>query len=360
LAGSGPSALTYPTSPATKQTPNTIASAAAAKPSAPGSTVPPANLMTQNTGDKAMAAGFAAPGATAPGATIPGAKPPVAGTAAGMNGYATGPYNTFGQGGAANSLATAGVPARPATPPNSQLSSATPGAAAGYAAQNPYGSQAAYAPPPPASAGLPSSQAYGGGVANGLYGGRPSVAPAMAAVPSQSGSPGSMGQQTGVGQFGPPASSAPNAYASANPAAMPGANPMSYPVNGGSYNPVGSSGPAMSAPNAFAQSSPTNPGMNSPSMTGGFAAPGSQPSFSTPGGTAAVPAQTAAYSTASPNNAATASYRPGSTSRTTGYNFGQPGNTQPTGVPSTSSTPYTANGMSNPGYSIPPNSGLNR
>lgn len=362
LAGSGPSALTYPTSPASKQNPNTIASAAAGKPATPGTATPPANLMAQGSVDRTATPSYSAPTGTA--ATAPGYKTPATGAAAGMNGYATGPYNTFGQTGAASTLATAGAPSRPATPPANQVTPGTPSTATGYASSNPYAPTNPYAPPAGSTAGLPSSQAYGSGVAsNGVYGGRPSIAPAIAAAPSTT-TPGSFAAPANSAPFGTPGlgtPSAPNGYASATPPSMPGTTPMNFPVNGGTYNPVGSAGPAMSAPDSFAQSS-----QGSPSMNGGFAMPTSQPSFGPTGSMTSVPAQTAGYATASTNNASTASYRPGSTSRSTGYNFAQQGNapgqgnSPVVGAPNFSSSPYTASGTSNPGYSLPPSSTLNR
>ncbi len=353
LSGSGPSSLTYPTSPATKQTPNAIASAAAGKSAVPSATTPPANLIAPGSSDRSTGTpSYSAPSAVAN--STPGYRPPTAGAAAGMNGYATGQYNTFGQAGAANSLAAVGAPARPATPP---AGPAVPGTATGYAASNPY------APPAGQGAGLPSSQAYGSGVAsNGVYGGRPSVAPAIAAAPGMAAP-----AMAAPGSFGPPSSTAPgsfagmapNAFASTNPSTIPNAGQMNLPVNNGSYNPVGSAAPSMSAPNSFAQSAPANPSMN-----GGFAMPTSPPSLVPSSGMASVPAQTAGYTMGSPNSAATASYRPGSTSRPTGYNFAQQGGAAGQGnaavagaQPSFTSTPYTA---SNPGYSLPPSSTLNR
>jgi hypothetical protein len=339
--------------------------------------------MAQGSSDRTAATPSYSSPTTAANST-PGYKPPTAGAAAGMNGYATGPYNTFGQAGAASSLATSGAPARPATPPSAP---GTPGTAAGYAASNPYAPANPYAPPAGQSVGLPSSQAYGSGVAaNGVYGGRPSVAPALAAAPGMA-APGMAAPGMAVpgmaapgmaaaGSLGMPPNPAlggaaavpPNAFASSNPTAMPNAGQMNFPINGGTYNPVGSAGTAMpagaamSAPNGFAQSAPTNPGMN-----GSFAMPTSQPNFAPPGGMQSVPAQTAGFAMNSPSNAATASFRPGSTSRSTGYNFSQQGsapgqgNTAVAGAqPNFTSTPYTASGANNPGYSLPPSSTLNR
>ncbi len=350
LAGSGPSSLTYPESPATKQHPTAIASAAAGKAPMSSTATPPASgAMAQFNGAKTMPAAYGAPSAT--GAPVAGYKPPATGTAAAANGYATGPYNTSGQAGAAGSLATAGAPARantaPASPAN-QFTPGVPGPAAGYAASNPY------APPPGVNTGLPSNQAYGGGLAASSYGGRPAVAPAVSGVPPQQ-NPASMGQFASAGQpnvpsFNPTAT--PVGFAASTPPASQNPNPMTTPMPGGMYSPVGTAG----APNGYAQSAPSNPAMG-----GGFSMPNAQPNYgATGGGMGQVPAQMATYSNASPSNLSTASYRPGSTSRTTGYNFASQGTPQVAGAPASNGPAYTAGGNSNPGYSLPPSSTLNR
>ncbi len=351
LAGSGPSSLTYPESPASKQTPMAVASAAAGKaPMASTGAPGTANAVTQFGGAKTTPAAFGSPSIT--GSPVAGYKPPASGAAATANGYQTGPYNTYGQAGAAGALATAGAPARPNGAPANQFSPSAPGTATGYAASNPY------APPPGANPGLPSSQGYGGGLAASSYGAKPSTMPAMPGAPAQQ-PPANMGQFASSGQpsiptFNP--SATPVGFAAASPVGTHGANPMTNPMPGGQYSPVGTSGSPASAPNGYAQSAPGNPAMG-----GAFSMPNAQQGYGAPNGTGQVPAQTAGFSNAASNNLSTASYRPGSTSRPTGYNFAPQGSSQVAGASATGGAPaYTAGNTSNPGYSLPPSSTLNR
>ncbi len=106
--------------------------------------------------------------AGAPGTTS--YSPPGAGAAATANGYATGPYNTFGQSAPAASLATNGVPNKPTAPApnafaaagqapvgaNAPFVAAAPSSPAGMAPNNPY------ALAPTSLQGLPNSQHYAG------------------------------------------------------------------------------------------------------------------------------------------------------------------------------------------------------
>ena len=351
LTGTGPSALAYPQSPASKQTPNAIASTAAGKaPTASSSMAPASSAMAPYGGPKATSPAFGAP--TAPNATAAGYKAPTTGVASAANGYATGPYNTFGQSGPAASLAIANTPNRPATPVPNQFTPPAPPTASGYAAANPY------APPASAATNLPSSQAYGSGLAASAYGNRPPNSPASSQPNPGFGAPTSMGQFAAAGQPAAPALSPPTTpvgFAAANPTSMPVVNPMTAPAAGGAYSPVGSNPTSMNTPNGYAQATPGNPSANS-----GFAMPNTQSSYAPNGSMGQVPAQTAAYATPAPhNNYTAAAYRPGSTSRPTGYNFAPQG-TAP-GVAAPNNNPqYTAGSNSNPGYSLPPSATLNR
>ncbi len=78
VAGSGPSALTYPESPASKQTPSAIASAAVKPPATPGATTAPTNIPSYaSSAPRPGAAPYTAPtaGPTA-SYTPPSAGPP--------------------------------------------------------------------------------------------------------------------------------------------------------------------------------------------------------------------------------------------------------------------------------------------
>ncbi len=345
LTKSGAAALTYPESPAAKQTPNALASAAVKSPTSSlgtPSSVPPNSLASKPSNTSPYS-----PPATA---GTPAYSPPGAGAAATANGYATGPYNTFGQSTPASNLASNGIPNKPATAtPNAfaatgQSLGATgvPGTAAGMTANNPY--SAASAPNP----GLPNSQFYAGAPASAAT--RPAMtAPAM---PNMSTSgvvvPGSLASTPKpVPPSGAVVASAPMHGGYPNPQMAPGAyqvpqtpmNPQAMPMNGGLYSPVGSA----PSSGAVAQGMPT--------MQGGFAVPGMAASSTSPNGFSQIPAQTASYS----NPASNASYRPGSTSRATGYSF--PGQTPPATMGSAANV---ATGTANPGYSLPPASSLNR
>lgn len=340
LAGTGPSSLAYPASPATKQMPSALASTPTGKaPAASTSASPAATGLAQLGAPKAPPPAYSP---TSPANAPSGYKLPVTGIAAAANGYATGPYNTSGQAGAPGSFA-AGAPAHPIAPGVNPASSA-PGIASGYAATNPYA-------PPAGSTGMPSAQAYGGGIASTPYGGRTSAAPAMSAasIPTAA---ATMGQFAAAVQ--PPASNigapqAPVGFAASNPALALPANSMTLPTTGGAYSPVSSS-PPSAAPNGYAQSTPN---------ASGYSMPNTQAAFS--GMAPQIPTQTAAYSVPSSSGQySSASYRPGSTSRTTGYNFAPQGTSQVAGAPATASVPYTAGGSSNPSYSLPSTSTLNR
>ncbi len=301
LTKSGASALTYPESPATKQTPNALASAAVKGPTTtmgtPSSTLPN-SLATK----PAVPPAFASAGAAGTTSYAPAGV----GAAATANGYATGPYNTFGQTTPAASLATNGVPSKSTTPnPNAfaaagqapgggsaPFAAAAPSNPAGMAPNNPY------ALAPTSLQGLPNSQNYAGATT------RPATGPAS--IPNMA--------TSGLAYANAPANSpkpSTNAVAAAPAAAgysMPQATPNSFaapplppgpqagvpaiPVSGGMYTPVG----ATPTNGAVAQTSPSMP-----TMQGGFGVPATTASVATPNGFSQVPAQTASYSNA--NNA---------------------------------------------------------
>jgi hypothetical protein len=345
LTKSGASALTYPESPAAKQTPNAVASAAVKGPTSTlgtPSSVPP-NALTAKPNSSSP---YAPPATTGTSAYTP----PGAGAAATANGYATGPYNTFGQSNPAAGLAANGVPNKPGVPaPNSSVAAGqshgmtgVPGTATGMAANNPYA--LASSPNP----GLPNSQFYAGTPAPAAS--RPATtAPAMPNMPTTGVAiPGSLANSPKPVPTAGAVASAPLNAGYPSPQMAPGAyqappvptNPQAMPVAGGLYNPVGSAAP-------YGSVAQTNQGM--PTMQGNFAGPGM--AALTSNGLSQIPAQTASYS----NPASNASYRPGSTSRTTGYSF--PGQTSAT---TASSATNVATGTANPGYSLPPASSLNR
>ncbi len=352
VAGSGPSALTYPESPASKQTPSAIASAAVKPPATPGATTAPTNIPSYaSSAPRPGAAPYTAPTA-GPTASY---TPPSAGAAATANGYATGPYNTFGQAGSPTGLANAGVPARPAGTPGLPASfapptSGAPGAPTGLAATNPFANAGSPLP------GLPTNQVYGG-AAGGSPAARPTglaTAPNTApagmnpgyAMPSAIAAPRPTAPAGAVASF--PAQ--PNGFSAAQPG-MGGANPVSMPAAGGMYSPIGTA-PTQ---NSMAQLPPA--GM--PTMqSGGFAVPGMPAGASSPNGFSQVPAQTAGFvNQNAASNMSTASFRPGSTGRTTGYTFG---GQAPEAAPNNGSAANVASGFNNPGYNVPPNSTLNR
>ncbi|MCY2975429.1 MAG: hypothetical protein NTW52_12270 [Planctomycetota bacterium] len=349
LAGAGPSSIKYPDSPASKQTPQAIASAAAG--TAPGKS------------------GFGSPvgGATSLAATGTGARtaqptytppngmanvafaPPAAAAAA--NGYSVGPYNTYSQpGGAANNLATTGAP--------SAFGGATP--AAGMSPGNPFNATA--------RAGFPSTQVYAGSTPGTVAANHGTQMPASFQPPSapqgapSSGFPGMAAPGT-ANSFAA-ASSNPNLGSAAAPVQKGTSGfavPQSMPSTGG-YAPVGTPGMAQPTQGSFAAaSSNALPGTMPPSGLPAI------PTAQAPTGMTSVPAQMAAY-TGSGSGApmSTATFRPGSTGRQTNYNFSQPSTpssssavanpmlASPTSVPAAN----TANSLNNPGYNpgfqIPP------
>jgi hypothetical protein len=311
----------------------------------------------------------------APNASMPGYAPPNPGAAAMANGYATGPYNTFGQAGAAAALANNGVPARPmgTAPGMTPGMPMNPAAAtmAGAGQQPPVGFAGSMPANTSATPGLPSSQFYGA-ASPAAYGGRPGTV-ASAAMPSAGaptqGTTGMAGMAMPAKPAAAPGNFAAVAQASAPNTAMPMGQaaaapnfPAAMPANGNFYAPVG----ATPVPSGLAQAAPSSSpaGMSMPGATPGMTVPTYQ-GAPAPGSFAQVPAQTAGYTNPQVGTpATTAAYRPGSTSRPTGYNFGTPAATA--GVPATAgaipatAVPNTANGMSNPGYSLPPSSTLTR
>jgi S-DNA-T family DNA segregation ATPase FtsK/SpoIIIE len=366
LAGSSSPAPTYPTSPATTQTPNALASAATknAVPSMQGMPMGPTTSMPM--GQSATAT---------PPTSVPGYAPPNPGAAAMANGYATGPYNTFGQAGAAAALANNGVPARPmgtapGMTPGMPMNPGMP-MMAGAGTQPPVGFAATMPANTSSTPGLPSSQSYGA-ASPAAYGGRPGTV-ASAAMPSAGtpplGTTGMAGMAMPARPAAPPGNfagvaqtSAPNSPPQVGPPAGAPNFPASMPANGNFYAPVG----ASAVPSGLAQAAPSQSpaGISMPGATPGMTVP-TYHGAPAPGGFTQVPAQTAGYTNPQAGiPATTAAYRPGSTSRPTGYNFGAPAATA--GTPATAgaiaptAVPNTANGMSNPGYSLPPSSTLTR
>jgi hypothetical protein len=351
LAGSGPSSIKYPDSPASKQTPQAIASAAA------GTAPSKSGLGTPTGGASSFAATGTGARTAQPTYTPPNGManvafaPPAAAAAA--NGYSVGPYNTYSQpGGAANNLATAGAP--------SGFGGATP--PAGMSPGNPFNATA--------KSGFPSTQVYAGSTPGGLAANRGAQMPssfqppaAFQGTPSQ-GTPG-MATQAASTSFAA-ASSNPNPGFAAAPVqtGTPGfAMPQTMPSSGG-YSPVGTSGMAPPPQGSFASSSSN--GLPGTLPTSGL------PSISAaqaPAGSTSVPAQMAAY-TGSSSGApmSSASFRPGSTGRQTNYNFSQTGAPSTPGAvanpmlatPTSAPAANTASGLNNPGYNpgfqIPPTS----
>ncbi len=293
LAGKGPT-VTTPTSPAQGQTPGLIAS-----------TPPKTSIKSNPYGTSSLtnsSTNPSLPSNTLASATTPYSQPAGSstkpsmggmGSAAAANGYATGPYNTYGQAAnAAGSYAQAGaaygqaVANNAATAVNNATApytapvnnaAAYPGLAGTTPVQTPnYGE--------PAVPQIPSLQTYSGQTANSLY-----------SMPNA--------QTNAVAQNGPQ---------SAFP--VPPANMPTNTPSMSSYAPIGQgSGQLASGPTS------------TQAATAGYAVPS--------GGT----------------QASTASYRPGSTQRTTGYDFSTTGTQVSPSLPAN-----TATGTSNPGYSMPP------
>jgi len=321
LAGAGPSAIKYPDSPASKQSPQAIASAAAGTAPKPGMAGPGASA-AMGTGARGTQPTYTPPN----GMSNVAFAPPAAAAAA--NGYSVGPYNTYSQpGAAANALASSGVP--------NGYNGGIP--ASGMSPSNPFSSANA--------GGLPSTQMYSGATPGALASGRGVPQFQAGLQPSNVGvSPGSMppgamppGAMPGMTAGSMPnsfaaASSSPNAGLGASPIASNAPNftmPQTMPAASG-YTPVGSSNMANSQSSSF-------PGASSASGS-------------------SVPGQMAAYNMQSSGSGlSTASFRPGSTGRQTNYDFSQPAPStgvagQGIGMPAASS----ATGTNNPGFQVPP------
>jgi len=325
LAGAGPSALKYPDSPASKQTPQVIASAAAGT----------APSKASSTGSTAFAAGT---GAKQPTFTPPNGManvafaPPAAAAAA--NGYSVGPYNTYSQpGAAAGAMASSGIPS----------SFAGGMSATAMSQSNPYNA---------ASAGFPSTQTYSGVNPSTLAAGKSNVPPnGNLPAPVGGGFPSAPANIPGM--TGTPI---PNSFASTssnpNPSFAPGAIspgfalPQTVPMSTG-YAPVGS-----------------NPGVSGSSNSIASFPSGTIPTSGLPpivSSGSSVPGQMAAYNAqmTGPGVTTTASFRPGSTGRQTNYDFSQPAASstasstaagQGTKLPAAN----TATGLNNPGFQVPP------
>jgi len=350
LAGSGPSAIKYPDSPASKQNPQAIASAAA------GTSSSKSALAATGTGARSAQPTYTPPNGMANVAFAPPAA------AAAANGYSVGPYNTYSQpAGAANALASSGAP--------NGFAGGVP--AAGMSPGNPYNTAA--------KSGFPSTQVYAGSPPGGLAANRGSQMPAGFQAPSTStfaGAPPAgmpsqdMSGMPGQGMSGMPAqgmSGASFAAASSNPnpafavaplqTGTPGFSmPQTMPTSGG-YAPVGTSGMAPPPQGSFAASSSGS--FPASSLSSGLSGiPGGQASS----GMTSVPAQMAAYNSgSSAAGMSNASFRPGSTGRQTNYNFAQPAASnavanQVPQMPSGQPAANTATGLNNPGFQIPPTS----
>jgi hypothetical protein len=342
IAGTGASSLTYPESPASKQSPSTIASAAAPKSTNSGTTTAIPGAMPA-TNPALFAAAPKSPGLpyAPPTSAPPSYTPPSAGAAAVANGYATGPYNTFSQSSPAVGLAASGGPARPTTSSAPMATGAMPGAPSQPGMPNAYAQGNPYAVGSSTMQGLPASQVYAGAAMGAVA--RPSSLAATAPMPAPTTASG-----YAMPNSAQTAATRPAPYPTGAPA--PGAaNPMAMPQNGGLYSPIGTA-PAQ---NSYAQLPTGMPNMQAQASAYGVSGMSAAAPMSNQ-----VPAQTAAYGApGSSIPASTASYRPGSTSRPTGYNFSTPSPefAAPAGYPAS-----VAGATSNPGYSLPPASTLNR
>lgn len=323
LAGSGPSSLTYPTSPAQKQQPHAIASAAAGN-----SNSSTASANTQRFVPANSTASYTPPGTAPSSYTPPSLGGPSSGPngAASANGFVTGPYNTNSQAGAASSLANNGI--APRTGP-------------GF-------SNASY----PTNLQSPNSFAPTGQMAStSIPNARPGAAgPNGYAVQPVSTAPAGFGAppQTPT-NFGTPTQ--PAGFAQNNPYAPPAnANPAFPSQPGGQFSPQ----------STIAGSTGYTPVGFNPQPTTGAATTASWPA--TGQANTQVPTQPAGFNTPTATTYGAAPYKPGSTGRpTNNYNFSQPSNTGIAGAaPSGFPTPSTASGTSSPGFAPPPSSTYNR
>ena len=327
--------------PASKYNPTAIASAAAGN-SKPGA----ASLTSSPTTTPSSTASYSTASALPTGS--PPTKPTYGGAAASANGYQTGPY------GMSSMAATAGSPptAHNTATPGSQL----PGASGntGYPSGS-YVPSNVYA----GTAGMPSAPTAG---ANGLSANNPYAS--LPGPPMGAATTASTGAQftpsnalVGASLPGPSMNSTANAHTgapingysmpvapSAGVSSMPAYQPSVMPAAGTHANTtVGF--PSTSAPTGY----PPNgmPTATAGAMSGGYATP-NIPLPGSSGGYAAAPSPapgTLPGGSATPGAvapAATDGYRPGTTARSTTYNFSN-----------ASSTTVPINGNSYSGTSIP-------
>lgn len=298
LAGQGPS-MTYPSGPAANHTPTAIASTPTPKTSAP-------NFQT---------AAYAGGTTSAPG-TMPS-------SAAAANNYQVGPYG-MGNSGAPNSLANT---TSPVLGGNAAASGA--GLNPAFANSNP-AALAANRTAQPAATGqpFPSVQTYSGAQQN-PYGYRAANPAGMAS------------------------NAQPNMANTANMPNMANMNNMAQ-----SNNPYA----ASSGTPTYAPPTNTGNGLNPPGANFANAgyAPSSNQAYSQPTSAATNPGypSSAVNPYATTNNGAVASaggYRPGSTSRTTTYDYTQPASSTSTASNSGLVPPpaYNATPLSAPGQNVP-------
>jgi hypothetical protein len=288
LAGSETPKL--PESPANKYTPSTIASVGAG--TSPGT----------SSGYKAPSNGYA-------GQTSSTNTPNATGLAASANGYQTGPYTVGTRPGATGSQPNSGTPSNVAAGPN------------------PYGGS--YAGMTPAKPSDSSSQ-------NGVKG-------ALANYPAPSAS-------TGYGSVPQTSGSAYTTGVAALPQLPPATTTNSY---------------GATAPNSYSAPPPSNPYQNLPpipstsTIAAGTAPIGQTPQSNIPSypgvptqptaGQTSVGSYTAGNSSvgSQPSNRYTGAYQPGTTSRSTTYNFGSVAPAQAT-APAATGTQLPPNTASNP------------
>ena len=339
LAGKGPS-ITAPVSPSTTQSPSLVAGSSKAAKPATGA------ALTNSSINPSLASATPSPYMPVSASTGQPSSAGV-GAAASANGYATGPYSTYAQQQASNTYA----------PPAGNTYAAA-GAAYNAAAANAYNAAATGAH----NATSATYNAAGATAAPAVaaYGQVMQAANPPAAVPASVKSPatGSIASYGNAPAWGAPPAAAPVAKP-AYPMAAPGgmyaqtaASAVAKPAM-----PVGYTGAAAAPANAYSSmpiaSAPNNQSSMSTYNPVGGQAPAS--------GYAMVPDATATtavgYGGGSPAiQASTASFRPGSTQRTTGYDFSGATNSAVTGAVPTS----TASGVSNPGYQLPPTGSLQR
>ena len=306
LAGNGPT-MTGPTSPATTQTPSLIAkNTKAAKPGANAlSNASPnpslaSNTSTTNPSGNSPYSSAQFNAAQPPKGASSGAAAAANGYAVGNayasapqagNGYSTGPYSTYGQPNAAPNAYGQAGPANVAA----ASKNAYPGLSGATVQASTPATPVGYGAGDAAMPQIPAKQFYANNGAGdgGMYS-MPNSAPAQMDVAK------------------------PNAYPT-----MPTVGGYNNMASAPSYTPV-STGAAMAMP-SNAPSIPTNA-----SLVGYAAA-------------------------SSPTPATTASYKPGSIQRSTGYDF-----SNAAGSSAASGAANTASGTSNPGYSMPTSATFSR